>query len=145
MFKVGKVISVFKGKNKDKSNPTNYRGITLTSALSKLFEKVILSHIENGLLDRQICFPHPLQFGFRADHGAVPACYVIKEIIGYYNSRGSPVFCTFLDNEKAFDRIWHNGLLYKLYELGIDNTLWKFFKNWYYDSKCFVSFAGVNS
>lgn len=59
MFKVGKVISVFKGKNKDKSNPTNYRGITLTSALSKLFEKVILSHIENDLLDRQICFPHP--------------------------------------------------------------------------------------
>lgn len=56
MFKVRKVISVFKGKNKDKSNPTNYKGITLTSALSKLFEKVILSHIKNDLLDRQICF-----------------------------------------------------------------------------------------
>jgi hypothetical protein len=51
-----------------------------------------------------------LQFGFRNDHGAIPACYVLKEAIGYYVSRGSPVFCTFLDNEKAFDRIWHNGL-----------------------------------
>jgi hypothetical protein len=36
MFKVGKVISIYKCKNKDKSNPTNYRGITLTSTISKL-------------------------------------------------------------------------------------------------------------
>ncbi|XP_048744007.2 uncharacterized protein LOC125657478 [Ostrea edulis] len=120
MFKVGKVISIYKGKNKDKCNPTNYRGITLTSAISKLFEKVILSRIENELTEKRILFPHPLQFGFRNDHGAIPACYVLKEAIGYYVSRGSPVFCAFLDNEKAFDRIWHNGLLFKLHTLGID-------------------------
>lgn len=47
MFKVGtcKVLSVFKGK--DKSYPTHYRGITITSALSKSFERVILFYIEN--------------------------------------------------------------------------------------------------
>lgn len=48
MFKVGtcKVLSEFKGK--DKSNPpTNNRGNTITSALSKLFERVILFYIEN--------------------------------------------------------------------------------------------------
>jgi hypothetical protein len=128
MFKVGKVISIYKGKNKDKSNPTNYRGITLTSIISKLFEKVILSRTENELIEKRIPFPHPLQFGLRNDHGVIPACYVLKEAIGYYVSRGSPVFCTFLDNEKAFDRIWHNDLLFKLNTLGIDNRIWKVLK-----------------
>lgn len=52
MFKVGKVILVFKGKNKDKSNFINYRGIILILVFSKLFEKVILFYIENDLLDR---------------------------------------------------------------------------------------------
>lgn len=60
---------------------------------------------KKDLLDRQICLPHPLQFGLWTDHGAVPSCYVIKEIIGYHDSRGSPVFCTFLDSKKVSDRI----------------------------------------
>lgn len=30
MFKVGKIISTYKGTNKDRCDPTNYRGITLT-------------------------------------------------------------------------------------------------------------------
>lgn len=58
-----------------------------------------------------------------------------------HKSRGSPVFCTFLDNEILFSRILHNGLLFKLCELVIDNT-----KNWKIGiRKCFVSFVGGNS
>ena len=49
MFKTGKIITVYKSKNKDKYNPVNYRGITLTSLLSKLFEKIVLKGIENSL------------------------------------------------------------------------------------------------
>ena len=54
-------------------------------------------------------------------------------------------FLYFLDNEKAFDRIWHNGLLFKLHTLGIDYRMWKILKYWYNGSKCFVSFGGINS
>ena len=97
IFKVGKIISIYKGKNKDKCSPTNYRGITLTSIISKLFEKVILLRIENDFISSGVSFPHELQFGFRNDHGAIPACYVLKEIICYYVNKGSPVFCVFLD------------------------------------------------
>jgi hypothetical protein len=39
IFKVGNIISIYRSKNKDKFNPTNYRGNTLTSLISKLFEK----------------------------------------------------------------------------------------------------------
>lgn len=78
--------SLIKGKKKDKSNPNNYKDITVTFSLSQLFEKVTLSHIGNNLLDRHICFPHLLQFGFRIDHSATPACYVLKKNTGYYVS-----------------------------------------------------------
>ena len=134
MFKTGKIITVYKGKNKDKYNPVNYRGITLTSVLSKLFEKIVLKRIENSLIDKKISFPHELQFGCRDDHGAVPACSVLKECISFYVTKRSPVFCTFLDNKKAFDRIWHNVLLYKLYILGIDPYIWFILRDWYYKS-----------
>ena len=74
------VPEMFKtGKNKDKYNPVNNRGITLTSVLSKLFEKIVLKRFENILIERKISFPHELQFGFRDDHGAVPACFILKE------------------------------------------------------------------
>ena len=77
-------------------------------------KKNVLKRIENSLIERKISFPQRLQFGFRDDHGAVLACFVLKECISFYVTKGSPVFCTFLDNEKAFDRIWHNGLLYNI-------------------------------
>ena len=80
MFKTGKIITVYKGKNKDKYNPVNYRGITLTSVLSKLFEKIVLKRIENSLIEKKISFPHELQFGFRDDHGALPACLFSKNV-----------------------------------------------------------------
>lgn len=59
MFKVDKIILLFKGKNKDKINPTNYRGITLTSALGKLFEKVILSYMKTTCSMDKSFFPQP--------------------------------------------------------------------------------------
>ncbi|VDI57862.1 Hypothetical predicted protein [Mytilus galloprovincialis] len=67
--------------------------------------------------------PHPLQFGFVKEHGAIPAIYTLKEAIHYYLERNSIVYAIFLDNEKAFDRVWQDGLLYKLNQIGIQDKL----------------------
>lgn len=74
--------------------------------------------------------PHNLQFGFRSDYGALPACFVLKEAISFYvdTCKGSPVHCAFLDNEKLFDRIWQNDILYELYNLNVDTRLWQIIK-----------------
>lgn len=71
MFKVDKIIQLFKGKNKDKINPTNYRGITLTSALSKLFEKVILSYMKTTCSMDKSVFHNPLS-------GKIVQCFYIS-------------------------------------------------------------------
>ncbi len=102
-YKTGMVISIYKGKN-DKNDPKNYRGITLTSCLGKLFEKLLLKRIEHKLLKSNPNFPDKLQFGFRKEHGAIMSAFTLMESIQYYNYRDSPVFAAFLD------RIWHDGL-----------------------------------
>jgi len=67
--------SIYKGGNKDKSNPN--QAITLTSVVGKLFEKVILTHIQNYIDNKNTCLPNPLQFGFVKEHGSIPAIYTL--------------------------------------------------------------------
>lgn len=91
-YYVGKILPIHKGHGKSKSNVNHYRGITLTSVLSKLFERLLLCRIENCLTDKYQ-FPHHLQFGFRRNAGAETACLCLSENIAYYNERLSTVYC----------------------------------------------------
>ena len=124
-LKHGLIIPLHKGNNKSKSDPNNYRAITLTSSIGKLYEKIILSRIENTLEENGTIFPHKCQFGFRKGYGTIPAIFTIKELINYYINNGSDILACFLDNAKAFDRIWQNGLLVKLYDIGVTGKIWK--------------------
>ena len=57
--------------------------------------------------------------------------------------RGSKVFSCFLDVRKAFDTVWIDGILYKLFsELGIGDRMWKVMKDLYTNVKAQVLYAG---
>jgi hypothetical protein len=122
-FRSGMIIPIYKGKGKPKSDPNSYRGITLTSSLGKLFEKIILERITAHC--KHIGFPHDLQMGFRKGYGCTSAVFLLTECISHFIERSSPCYCAFLDNQKAFDTVWHHGLFYKLYKLGINGKLWR--------------------
>ena len=58
-FKNGLTITLHKGNGKSKSDPNNYRAISLLPVISKLFEKTILNRIEkNDVIQRKL---NPLQ------------------------------------------------------------------------------------
>ena len=57
--------------------------------------------------------------------------FSLKETILYGREHNSKVFVCFLDARKAFDGVWHNGLLTKLFETGIDNYVFQSFVNIY--------------
>ena len=48
--------------------------------------------------------------------------FILQKCANYCIERGSDLYACFMDAEKAFDKVWLNGLLYKLYNIGITNS-----------------------
>ena len=100
------LIPILKNKLKPVTESDNYRPIAIATSMSKLFELVILNKCEMRLSTT------PNQFGFKKKHSTDMCIYSLKEIINYYNHKGSPVFLCFLDIRKAFDIVIF-GILYE--------------------------------
>jgi len=98
--------------NKPKHLTSSYRPISLLPTFAKLFEKLILHRI-SPLIDQQNILPKS-QFGFRRKHNTTQQIHRIVDKIS--SSFESKQFCpaVFLDISQAFDRVWHDGLLFKL-------------------------------
>jgi Reverse transcriptase (RNA-dependent DNA polymerase) len=96
-------------------NPDSYRPISLLSLWSKLFEKIILSRLDKFILDNII--PNE-QFGFRKKHSTIQQLIRLSDRIsdGFNKNKSSATF--FLDVAKAFDKVWHSGLTFKMTQLG---------------------------
>ena len=120
-MKRGIIITLFKGGNKRKDDPNNYRAITLTSAILKLFERILYHRIVASM-ERSL---NPLQDGFQKNMGCNMTSFLLHESIYYADENKSKLYVCFLDAQKAFDKVWHEGLFIKLFEMGIDFYLWK--------------------
>ena len=118
-LKQGIIITLHKGGQKSKTNPNNYRAITLSSSLLKPFERILLERVEASISKPL----NGLQGGFRANIGCNMTSLMTKECISYAKENHSKLFVCYLDIQKAFDRMWHDGLFVKLYDLGIRSKL----------------------
>ena len=100
---------------------TSYRHISLISSIMKLFERVIEqrlgSHIEHiGLITKH-------QSGFRNAKSTDDHLFRLSQPIMESFNRGEHVVAAFLDVEKAFDNVWHNGLRFKIFQLGLPTKM----------------------
>ena len=111
-LKDGLVIPLHKGGDKDPSVPGNYRGITLTPVLSKLLELLIKPKLTQHLQEHQI--PDPLQFGFQQGRSCTLTGKALDLVIEIYKLSNQPLYLAMLDAQKAFDRVWQEGLLAKI-------------------------------
>lgn len=95
---------------KIKENPTNYRPISLLPLLSKIFERLLLPELLQYLSH---LIPDS-QFGFRQSHSCPQQLHrVVDSILDTYEKK-EVCMGLFLDTEKAFDKVWHQGLLSKM-------------------------------
>ena len=107
-FLKGTISPIVKDNQGDTSDTSNYRGITLSSLPSKLFEFAIQRKTADLL------HTDDLQFGFKRRTSTNHALYCLKSTIEHFTSHNSRVYVAFLDCSKAFDRISHDGLFTKL-------------------------------
>lgn len=108
---------------KPATEASSYRPISLLVNFGKLFERVILARLRD-FSDSHNLLPNE-QFGFRAKHSCTHQVHRIVEHISTEFDRNThkPTGAVFLDVAKAFDKVWHNGLIYKLYKLGVPDRL----------------------
>ena len=133
-LKVGTILSLFKGKGVKANNKDNYRGITLFPTLCKIYEMILLNRLEKCTERRG--FFLKMQFSFQEGVGCIEASFIILETINHILELGSKIFSCFLDVCKAFDTVWIDGLLYKLFtELGINGRMWLAIKDLYTNVK----------
>lgn len=111
VWKHALVVAVAK-PNKDITNPSNYRPISLLSTLSKIFERLILNRI-NRHLEISNVIPHE-QFGFKVGHSTNHQLCRITQAIKNGFANGKSTGMVMLDVEKAYDSVWQDGVIYKL-------------------------------
>ena len=140
VFQLGYITPIPKDPKKDQTDPSNYRGISLLSNISKLFEKVILAKLQSPALSL-----NPLQGGFRSGYSPIHTAFVLQEAIQSIRESGKKAYVALLDVKKAFDTVWHQGLFVKLHRKGIPTRIWHILNNWYTSSSCSVLQCGDHS
>ena len=127
-WKLANVIPIF--KKGDKQSINNYRPIYLLPICGKIFEKIIFDNLYKYLNSNNLITKN--QSGFRpGDSTTNQLLYLVNEIHKAFDDPKSlEVRAVFLDISKAFDKVWHDGLLSKLKQNGISGCLLKLFENY---------------
>ena len=121
IWKKANVIPIHK-KN-EKNLLKNYRPISLLPVCSKIFERLIFNSMYNYICNNNLFSPN--QSGFRAGDSCTNQLLSITHLINssFDDYSSIEVRGVFLDMSKAFDKVWHDGLVYKLKTFGITGKL----------------------
>jgi len=132
-----------KHKRDSKSDPTNYRPISLLSVLSKVMESSVHKQLQGYL------FRHNLisikQYGFKPNHCTADLLTVLSQTWNNILDKGGEVYIVALDIKGAFDQVWHNGLLDKLSAKGITGPLHSWLQNYLEGRSTQVVLSGQSS
>ena len=124
-FGRGIIIPLVKDKHGNLADSNNYRAITISPLISKIFENCLLYKYESFL------YSNDLQLGFKKSVGCGHALFSVQQAVKYFTSRGSTVFITAVDASKAFDRLDHNILLGKLSSRNLPTCFIRVISCWY--------------
>ena len=141
-WKVSSVVPVFKNVG-ERSTAKNYRPVSLLSVVSKVFEKLVNNkisyHLENcGLFS-------DFQYGFRSSRSTADLLTVVSDRIARAFSRSGATQAAALNISKAFDRVWHAGLLHKLKSYGISGQIFGFISSFVSNRQLRVVLDGKSS
>ena len=117
-WKVSSVVPVFKNVG-ERSTAKNYHPVSLLPEVSKVFKKLV----NNRIVDHLWPFFSDFQYGFRSSRSAADLLTVVSDRIARAFSRSGATRAVALYISKAFDRVWHAGLLHRLKSYGISGQI----------------------
>ena len=113
-------------KNGTKSDPSNYRGISLLSCIGKLFLSILNNRLLKFCIDKNILCES--QLGFRTSDAHIIIHNLINKYCHKYNTK---VYSCFIDLSKAFDTVPRDILLKKLLNYGIKGKFFNMIRSIY--------------
>ena len=119
ILKFGCITPIHKGG--DKCSPKNYRPVTLTSHIIKIFEKIMVKILVEYLDKSNLFNDH--QHGFRKNRSCLSQLLEHYQLIIQCLEMGQEVSVIYLDFCKAFDKVDHKTVLKKLLALGISGRI----------------------
>ena len=132
---IGTMVPIQKGKFTDVTKSKNFRAITISSLLGKIFDIIVLNK-ENKTL-----FTNDLQFGFKAGASTTMCTSMIRETVSYFVNKDTKVYGLFLDATKAFDRVNYCKLFRILLNRGVCPLICRLLLNMYINQKLRVKWA----
>ena len=130
-------------KTGDLSLVSNHRPISLLNSEDKLFERLVFKYLFNHLRDNNLL--SYLQSGF------IPGDSSVNQLTFLYNTfckainSEKEVRAFFCDISKAFDHVWHAGLIYKLRAAGVMGEILAWFKSFLSNRRQRVVLPDANS
>ena len=136
-FKHAEIILIPKAEGSLK-DPANYRPISLINFLGKVFAKLLnkklVTHLETHNIIKES------QHGFRKKRSSTTLITNLYERIAREKAGNRKTLVTLVlrDVKKAFDKVWHNGLIYKLIQTGIDTPMIRILANFLHNRKAHI-------
>ena len=125
-FRLSYTVPLPKEDRSVKNNTVeNYRAISISHIVSKIFEHCVLKRY-NNFFDSSYN-----QFGFKKNSSCGHAVYSVRKVVEHYVNGGSTVNVCLLDLSKAFDKVNHFALYIELMNRSVPITLLQMLENWF--------------
>lgn len=125
-LKLATVTAIHKAGSK--TDPNNYRPISVLPVISKIFEKILYNRLETYL--NEIDFLSKKQYGFRKKSNTLSATIDLVTKLKNKVDKKQISLGVFIDLKKAFDTISHDLLLDKLHSIGINGKAHSMLKSY---------------
>ena len=140
-WKKANLVPVY--KKGDKQCLKIFRPVSLLPICGKIFEKLIFNKMFKFFNENNSISPKPS--GFKPGDSCISQLIFITHEIYESLDSGIEVGSVFLDISKAFDKVWHEGVIFKLSQSGISGNLLKFFTDFLNNRKERVTLNGQTS
>ena len=140
-WKLANVTAIFKKGDKELAN--NYRPVSLTSHVCKVFESILRDCIVEHLNKYNLI--NNSQHGFTRKRSCLTNLLEFLEYVSDYVDQGFPIDVIYLDFQKAFDKVPHKRLMKKIKSLGITGKIYDWIEDWLNNREQRVVLLGKSS